>query len=118
MQPLSEVKTSPEAIAELVRIVDEGKVSSQNAKEVFIEMFKTGKAPMDIVKEKGFTVSTDTGAIEALVKEAIEKNPEAVAQFKGGKLGAINVVKGYVMRASKGSASPAIIDELLKKLLS
>ncbi len=117
LQPLAEVKVTPEAIAELVKIIDAGAVSSQNAKEVFVEMFTTGKAPAAIIEEKGFKVSTDTGAIEALVKEAIEKNQDAVAQVKAGKMGAINVLKGFVMKASKGSASPAVIDELLKKHL-
>jgi aspartyl-tRNA(Asn)/glutamyl-tRNA(Gln) amidotransferase subunit B len=117
MLPLSEVKIKPEQIAELVKIIDAGGVSSQNAKAVFIEMFKTGASPAKIIEKRGFKVSSDMGAIEKLVREAIEKNPEAVAQFKGGKLGAINVVKGYVMKQSKGSASPAVIDELLKKIL-
>ena len=115
--PLSEVKVTPESIAELVKIIDAGTVSSQNAKTVFIEMFQTGKQPAAIIEEKGFKVSTDTGAIEVFIKEAIEKNPDAVAQYKAGKLGAINVVKGYVMKVSKGAASPAVIDELLKKHL-
>lgn len=118
LQPLSQVKISPIALAELVRTIDAGTVSSQNAKEVFIEMFKTGRPAAEIIKEKGFQVSTDTGAIEALVKDAIDKNPDAVAQYRAGKLGAINVVKGFVMKASKGSASPAMIDELLKKHLT
>lgn len=117
LQPLAEVKTTPEMIAQLVKIIDAGAVSSQNAKEVFVEMFTTGKAPEVIIEEKGFKVSTDTGAIEAMVKEAIDKNQDAVAQYKAGKLGAINVVKGFVMKQSKGAASPAIIDELIKKLL-
>ena len=115
--PLSDVKIRPGQIAELVKIIDTGLVSSQNAKEVFIEMFKTGLPPVAIVEARGFKVSTDAGAIEKLVREAIEKNPDAVTQYKAGKLGAINVVKGYVMKQSKGSASPAVIDGLLKKIL-
>jgi aspartyl-tRNA(Asn)/glutamyl-tRNA(Gln) amidotransferase subunit B len=115
---LSEVKITPEAIADLVKIIDVGAVSSQNAKAVFTEMFQTGASPASIIEARGFKVSTDTGAVEKLVRESIEKNPEAVAQYKAGKQGAINVMKGYVMKQSKGSASPAVIDELLKKLLS
>ncbi len=117
LTPLEEVKITPEAIAELVKIIDEGSVSTQNAKAVFAEMYATGKTATVIIKERGYKASMDAGALETLAKEAIEKNPEALSQYKAGKLGALNVIKGYVMKASKGSANPALLDEILKKLI-
>jgi aspartyl-tRNA(Asn)/glutamyl-tRNA(Gln) amidotransferase subunit B len=87
--PLEQVKITPAQIAELVKLIDENKVSSQNAKEVFSIMFATGRDPMEIIKEKGFVVSTDSSAIEAMVQAAIEANADAVEKYKAGKLGAI-----------------------------
>jgi len=117
MLPLDEVKILPESVAELVELVDSNKVSSQNAKVVFSEMFKTGHAPKSIIEEKGLGLSSNTDEIEAVVKEAIEANPDAVEKYRNGKIGAINVVKGHVMRVTKGAAAPALVDDLIKKIV-
>lgn len=114
---LSKSPVSARDVAGLVQLVDEGKINKQIAKDVFIEMFKSGKAPADIVAEKGLEQTTDVGALEAICSEVIANNPQAVEQYQAGKVQAINALKGQVMRATKGSANPAVVDEVLKRLL-
>lgn len=114
---VSECKLTPAHIGTLARIIDEGIISKQIAKEVFTEMFATGKMPDAIVEEKGLKQSNDSGEIEALCREAIANNEKAVNQYKEGNEKAINALKGPVMKATKGKANPAMLDGLLKKLI-
>jgi len=108
----------PESLDELVNLIDDGKINSKQGKEVFADMFTTGKTAGVIVKEKGLEQVSDTGAIEALCDEAIANSAKAVAEYKAGKLAAINSIKGQVMKLSKGQANPAIVSEILEKKLS
>ncbi len=108
----------PEALDELVNLIDDGKINSRQGKDVFAEMFATGNAAAAIVKEKGLEQVSDTGAIEALCDQAIEASPKAVAEYKAGKLAAINAIKGQVMKLSKGQANPALVSGILEKKLA
>ena len=105
-------------LSDLVNIIHSGAISSKQGKEVFLEMFATGNAPAAIVEEKGMKQESDAGALEVLCKQAIEASAKAVAEYKAGKTGAINAIKGQVMKLSGGKANPAIVNELLQKLLS
>lgn len=116
--PLSQCKIEAADIAELVKLIDDGVISNQIAKEVFPEMFNTGKKPSVIVEEKGLKQSTDTGEIEGICAEVIANNPKPVKQFKEGKEQAINALKGQVMKATRGKANPKLVDEILRKLLT
>jgi len=107
-----------EQLAALVRLVDEGKISSKQGKDVFAEMFATGKTAGVIVEEKGLKQESDLGAIEALCVEVIGANPKSVEDYKAGKAAAINFLKGQVMKLSKGKANPNLVGEMLVKLLS
>ena len=102
----------------LVNLVDDGQINGKQAKEVFAEMFATGKTAPVIVEEKGLKQVSDMGAIEALCQQAIDANPKAVAEYKAGKTASINFLKGQVMRLSQGKANPAIIGQVLEKLLA
>jgi len=104
-------------IVELVELVDSGRISSKIAKDVFVDMFKSGKAPGAIVSEKGLAQVSDTGAIEKLCDDVIAANPRMVADFKAGKEAALNALTGQVMKLSKGKANPqAVRDRLRAKL--
>ncbi len=105
-------------LGELVNIIYSGAISSKQGKEVFAEMFATGNAPAAIIQEKGMEQMSDTGALEALCKQAIEASPKAVAEYKAGKVAAINAIKGQVMKLSQGKANPGVVNELLTKLLA
>jgi len=80
-------------------------------------MLAEGKAPGQIVKDKNLVVISDSGAIEKLVREVMEKNPDSVAAFKGGKVKLLGFFVGQVMKLSQGKASPDQVNELLKKHL-
>jgi aspartyl-tRNA(Asn)/glutamyl-tRNA(Gln) amidotransferase subunit B len=97
--------------------MDSGKISSRIAQEVFKEMFETGKSPAVIVQEKGLAQVSDTGAIEEFCDEAIAANPAPVADYKAGKVVALNSLKGQVMKLSKGKANPALVGEILERKL-
>ena len=115
---IAEVPFPAGHLSDLVNIIHGGSISSKQGKEVFAEMFATGKAPAVIVEEKGMKQESDAGALEVLCKQAIEASAKAVAEYKAGKLGAINAIKGQVMKLSGGKANPAIVNDLLQKLLS
>src|SRR3974390_1735307 len=114
---LSDLKFKPEAIVELVSLVENKTISSSAAQQVFAEMFDTGKAPALIVQEKGLAQVSDTSAIEKFCDEVIAANPGPVADFKGGKAAALNFLKGQVMKLSKGKANPALAGEILERKL-
>ncbi len=113
----TDLRFEPDAINELVNLVDSGKISSKIAQEVFAEMFENGKSPATIVQEKGLAQVSDTGAIEKFCDDAIAANPNSVADYKAGKVAALNFLKGQVMKSSKGKANPNLIGEILERKL-
>jgi aspartyl-tRNA(Asn)/glutamyl-tRNA(Gln) amidotransferase subunit B len=108
---------SPAALDELVNLVDAGTISGKQAKEVFAEMFASGRTAAAIVLEKGIEQLSDVGAIEALCEEVIAANPKPVADFKAGQAASLNFLKGQVMKLSKGTANPGLVGEILEKKL-
>jgi aspartyl-tRNA(Asn)/glutamyl-tRNA(Gln) amidotransferase subunit B len=117
LSSLADLKFKPEAILELVNLVEAKTISSSAAQTVFTEMFATGKSPAAIVQEKGLAQVSDTGAIEKFCDEAIAANPNPVADYKAGKVAALNSLKGQVMKLSKGKANPALVGEILERKL-
>ncbi len=111
------LKFKPEAILELVNLVDAKTISSSTAQQVFSEIFETGKSPSAIVREKGLAQVSDTGTIEKFCDDAIAANPNSVADYKNGKAAALNFLKGQVMKLSKGKANPNLVGEILEKKL-
>jgi aspartyl-tRNA(Asn)/glutamyl-tRNA(Gln) amidotransferase subunit B len=114
---LAEVKFQPAAIPELIELVDSGKISTKIAQDVFAEMFTSGESPAKIVEKKGLAQVSDTGAIEKFCDEAIAANPGPAADFKAGKVAALNFLKGQVMKISKGKANPALVGQILEQKL-
>jgi aspartyl-tRNA(Asn)/glutamyl-tRNA(Gln) amidotransferase subunit B len=115
---LAQSKVRPAHVAALVKLVEDGTILSNAAKEVFIEMFQTGEMPDTVVARRGLKAETNLGELEKWCAEAIAANPKSVADFKGGKDSAINAFKGPVMKAAKGKADPKRVDETLRRLLS
>jgi aspartyl-tRNA(Asn)/glutamyl-tRNA(Gln) amidotransferase subunit B len=114
---VADLKFKPEALLQLVGLVEAKTISSSAAQQVFGEMFETGKVPEVIVQEKGLAQVSDTGAIEKFCDEAIAANPNPVADYKAGKVAALNSLKGQVMKLSKGKANPALVGEILERKL-
>jgi aspartyl-tRNA(Asn)/glutamyl-tRNA(Gln) amidotransferase subunit B len=117
LSSLADLKFQPAAILELINLVEAKTISSSAAQTVFAEMFASGKAPAAIVQEKGLAQVSDTGAIEKFCDEAIAANPNPVADYKAGKVAALNSLKGQVMKLSKGKANPALVGEILERKL-
>ena len=107
----------PSMVAELVELVEDGTISSKQAKEVFAEMAETGDAPGAIVELKGMKQVSDTGAIEEVVDRILAASPGQVEQYRGGKTGVIGFFVGQVMREMGGQANPAVVNDLLKTKL-
>jgi aspartyl-tRNA(Asn)/glutamyl-tRNA(Gln) amidotransferase subunit B len=114
---LAGLKFKPEHILELIALVDAKKISSSIAQQVFAEMFAGGDSPRSIVEKKGLAQVSDPGAIEAFCDQAIAANPGPAADFKSGKLPALNFLTGSVMKLSRGKANPALIREILQRKL-
>jgi len=114
---LADLKFKPASLVDLVVLVEAKTISNAAAQQVFAEMYASGKAPATIVQEKGLAQVSDSGAIEKLCDEAIEQNPNPVADYKAGKVAALNSLKGQVMKLSKGKANPALVGEILERKL-
>ena len=108
---------SPAALNELVGLIESGKISGTQAKEVFSEMFASGKNAAAIVKEKGIAQLSDTAAIEGLCEQVIAAHAKPVADFKAGNAASLNFLKGQVMKLSQGKANPALAGEILERKL-
>jgi aspartyl-tRNA(Asn)/glutamyl-tRNA(Gln) amidotransferase subunit B len=114
---LADLKFKPESILELIDLVEGKKISSSAGQQVFVEMFATGESPAIIVEKKGLAQVSDSGAIEGFCDQAIAANPGPAADYKAGKVAALNFLKGQVMKLSKGKANPNLIGEMLERKL-
>jgi len=112
---LANLKFKPDQLLELIALVETKTISNSAAQQVFAEMFETGKAPATIVQEKGLAQVSDTGAIEQICDAVIAANPGPAADFKAGKIAALNFLKGQVMKLSKGKANPGVAGEILER---
>jgi aspartyl-tRNA(Asn)/glutamyl-tRNA(Gln) amidotransferase subunit B len=114
---ISESPISPSGLASLIKRIQDGTISNNGAKQVFEAMW-AGEGDVDsIIESKGLKQVSDTGAIEAIVDEVLAANPAMVEEFKSGKEKAFNALVGQAMKASKGKANPAQVNEILKKKL-
>ena len=110
-------RITPENLAELVDLIEQKTINGKIAKEVFPEMFETGKKASEIVKEKGLVQVSDSGAIAEVVSQAIAANPAQVEQYRSGNAKVLQFLVGQVMKLSKGKANPQLVVAELKKQL-
>ena len=116
-----EIENSPIAaadLAELISLVESGKISRTQAKTVFEKMYQTGEKAGALVEKLGLSQVSDEGQLFAWAQEAINETPKAVADFKKGNRAAVGALVGAVMRKSKGKANPKRMNEILVELLS
>ena len=114
---ITEAPVTPAALAELVALVEAGEIHGKQAKQVFEEMFASGDAPEVIRRRLGMENLTDEAAIRALVATVVEGNADSVAAYRAGKGKVVGFLVGQVMKASRGAASPQIVDRILREEL-
>jgi aspartyl-tRNA(Asn)/glutamyl-tRNA(Gln) amidotransferase subunit B len=108
----------PRQVAELLQLVDDGTISGKQAKEVYAALVGTNASPEQVVKDKGMVVLRDEAALEALCRAILDANPKQVAAYRSGKTGLLGFFVGAVMKETKGSASPDLVNAILARLLT
>ena len=112
-----DISFSPENLAKLIEMADAGEINSYVAKEVFEEIFKNNIDPEKYVEEKGLKTVNDEGALRTTIEQIIKDNPQSVEDYHNGKEKAIGFLVGQTMKAMKGKANPAMVNQILKELL-
>jgi aspartyl-tRNA(Asn)/glutamyl-tRNA(Gln) amidotransferase subunit B len=115
---IAECPVTPQLLAELIKLIDGGTISGKIAKTVFDEIWKSGREPQLIVEEQGLVQVSDSGAIEAIIDEVLAREAGQVAEYRSGKDKLFGFFVGQVMKASKGKANPALVNELLLSKLN
>ncbi|MFA6251608.1 MAG: Asp-tRNA(Asn)/Glu-tRNA(Gln) amidotransferase subunit GatB [Candidatus Paceibacterota bacterium] len=111
-------KMTPELFKNLVILNFSNEIGSRATKDLLPEIINSGRNPSELAKEKGLIQNHDEGALKEIVQKIIDANPAVVATYKGGKENAIMSLVGQVMKESKGSANPALVQKILKELLN
>ncbi len=109
---------SPERLVGLLKLVDDGTISLKVARDLFPELYGSGKEPQDLVQERGLTQVSDDATLGAIIAEVLAKNPAQVAQYRDGKTAVRGFFVGQVMKATGGKANPGKVNELLNKQLT
>ncbi|MGB9710277.1 MAG: Asp-tRNA(Asn)/Glu-tRNA(Gln) amidotransferase subunit GatB [Thermodesulfovibrio sp.] len=114
---ITECSLTPSKLVELLALIEKGIINRNTAKDVFEEIYKTGKSAETIVKEKGLTQISDSSVIIETIREVMAKNPKEVERFRAGEEKLIGFFVGQVMKLTKGKANPKLVNELILKIL-
>jgi len=108
----------PQSLAEMIGLIEDGTISGKMAKDIVVDMYRTGKTPKTVIEEKGMVQITDETALEKTIAEIMAANPAQLEQYRAGKEKLFGYFVGQVMKATRGKANPQLINELLKKMLA
>jgi aspartyl-tRNA(Asn)/glutamyl-tRNA(Gln) amidotransferase subunit B len=114
---LKDAKIQPQHLTRMLQLMDKGTISGKMAKVVFEEIFSTGKTPDEIIKEKGMEQISDKDTLQKVIDEVVEANTKVVEDYKNGKEKAFGFLIGQIMKATRGQANPALVNELLREKL-
>jgi aspartyl-tRNA(Asn)/glutamyl-tRNA(Gln) amidotransferase subunit B len=114
---IRDCRITPISLGEMLRLIDDGTISSKMAKDVFAEMFKTGDSPAAVVEAKGLVQITDEAELASLVEKIVSDNPGPVADFLGGNERTFGFLMGQAMKATKGKANPKLLNKLMRERL-
>jgi aspartyl-tRNA(Asn)/glutamyl-tRNA(Gln) amidotransferase subunit B len=115
---LHQIALTPEGLASMIKLIENGTISSKIAKTVFKELIENGGEAEKIVKDKGLVQISDEGTLLKIISEVLDANPQSVEDFKNGKNKAVGFLVGQLMKATKGQANPQIVNKLLNQELS
>ncbi|WP_077296520.1 Asp-tRNA(Asn)/Glu-tRNA(Gln) amidotransferase subunit GatB [Virgibacillus pantothenticus] len=110
---LDELAITPEALAKMIQLIDDGTISSKIAKKVFAELVENGGDPEKIVKEKGLVQISDEGQLKEIISTVLDENEQSIIDYKNGKNKAVGFLVGQVMKATKGQANPPMVNKIL-----
>ncbi len=113
----ADIKITPERFAHLISLIQQGKISSRIAKDLLLKMFETGEDPETLIQSQGMELVSDEGEIGKIIDDVLAGNAKSVADFKKGKLNALQFLLGQVMAQTKGKADPNIAKKILKEKL-
>ena len=111
-------RVTPENLAELLTLVDDGTISSTMAKTVFDGMYESGKSASEIVQQKGLRQISDENALVAAIAQVLGNNPKEVDEFRAGREKLLSFFMGQVMKATQGKANPQAVNKLLREKLT
>lgn len=109
---------TPAQVAQLLKLVDAGDISGKQAKDVYLAIEGTDQDPLQVVEARGMRVVSDDGALRPLIEKVLADNPAAVETYRSGKTGTLGFFVGQVMKLTKGSANPKLVNDLLTELLA
>ncbi|MDH6363182.1 aspartyl-tRNA(Asn)/glutamyl-tRNA(Gln) amidotransferase subunit B [Enterococcus sp. PF1-24] len=115
---LEETKLTPQNLAEMIALIEDGTISSKMAKKVFKELIENGGAAKEVVEAKGLVQLSDPAQLLPIINEILDNNEKSVEDFKNGKDRAVGFLVGQIMKATKGQANPGIVNKLLKEELA
>lgn len=115
---IEDIKFSPKQLTDMLIMIDEGTISGKIAKEVFREMFETGKDPEKIVEDRGLIQISDESQLEDIIKEVIDENEKPVNDYKNGKKKALGFLIGQIMKKTRGKANPQMANKILREMLN
>lgn len=116
MEP-EDISFSPENLAKLIELTEEGSINGTVAKEVFEQIFAKDVDPVSYVEEQGLKTVNDAGELRNIILQVIKDNPRSVADYQNGKEKAIGFLVGQTMKAMKGKANPGMVNQILRELL-
>ncbi len=116
-RPLAACPVTPDSLADLIRLIDEGTLSGKMAKDIFERMWASGQAPRAIVQAQGLAQLSDETALQAVIDEVLSASPKQVEIYRSGKASTLGWFVGQVMRRTQGKANPQLVNALLKKAL-
>ncbi|NMA86272.1 MAG: Asp-tRNA(Asn)/Glu-tRNA(Gln) amidotransferase subunit GatB [Tissierellia bacterium] len=114
---IRDLKFGAKELADLIELVNGGKISNNIGKKVLRDMFETGKTPEEIVKEKGLIQISDAGELEEIVDKVLAENEQSIIDYRNGKDRALGFLVGQVMKASRGKANPQMVNKIVKERL-
>ncbi len=115
---IDECAVKPEHLAGMLAMIEDGGISGKIGKQVLEEMYRTGKGPEAIVKEKGWIQIQDTSELTGIIDQVLASHPEEVDKYRAGKEKVFGFFVGQVMKATRGQANPKLVNDLLRKKLT
>jgi aspartyl-tRNA(Asn)/glutamyl-tRNA(Gln) amidotransferase subunit B len=116
-QDIASCRISPDRLAGLIKLIDQGTISGKIAKTVIQEMFQTGNTAEQVVSDQGLTQMSDPAQVESVIRHVLETNADEVAAYRAGKAQLFGFFVGQVMKATKGKANPQLVNQLLRRAL-